>query len=61
MAGLVPAIHVLFLGRKEDVDARDICAKTRFALLPGHDGVKKLTPFFSSFVSCFRPHRPMPT
>jgi hypothetical protein len=23
------------------VDARDICAKTRFALLPGHDGVDK--------------------
>jgi hypothetical protein len=24
------------------VDARDICAKTRFALLPGHDGSFKL-------------------
>ena len=23
--------------QKEDVDARDICAKTRFALSPGHD------------------------
>jgi hypothetical protein len=23
--------------RREGVDARDICAKTRFALLPGHD------------------------
>jgi hypothetical protein len=38
MAGLDPAIHDLKLG-KEDVDARDICAKTRFARLPGHDGV----------------------
>ncbi|RZN31066.1 hypothetical protein CWO90_18215 [Bradyrhizobium sp. Leo121] len=36
MAGLVPAIHVLRC--RQDVDARDICAKTRFALLPGHDG-----------------------
>jgi hypothetical protein len=30
MAGLVPAIHALL--QKEDVDARHICAKTRFAL-----------------------------
>ena len=37
MAGFIPAIHVFFLSHKEDVDARDICAKTRFALLPGHD------------------------
>ncbi|KRR17348.1 hypothetical protein CQ14_13355 [Bradyrhizobium lablabi] len=38
MAGLVPAIHVFGTAeRKQDVDARDICAKTRFALLPGHD------------------------
>jgi hypothetical protein len=37
MAGLVPAIHVLRSGKK-NVDARDICAKTRFALKPGHDG-----------------------
>jgi hypothetical protein len=36
MAGLVPAIHVFNLWSK-DVDARHICAKTRFALLPGHD------------------------
>jgi hypothetical protein len=32
MAGLVPAIHVFFAAIKQDVDARDICAKTRFAL-----------------------------
>jgi hypothetical protein len=38
MAGLVPAIHVFLAEAAEDVDARDICAKTRFALLPGHDG-----------------------
>jgi hypothetical protein len=36
MAGLVPAIHVVCISKK-DVDARDICAKARFALLPGHD------------------------
>jgi hypothetical protein len=34
MAGLVPAIHAFGANRKsgKDVDARDICAKTRFAL-----------------------------
>jgi hypothetical protein len=31
MAGLVPAIDVVRISKK-DVDARDICAKTRFAL-----------------------------
>jgi hypothetical protein len=36
MPGLVPGIHVLPL--LQGVDGRDICAKTRFALLPGHDG-----------------------
>jgi hypothetical protein len=30
MAGLDPAIHALTIGKK-DVDARGICAKTRFA------------------------------
>jgi uncharacterized membrane protein len=37
------------------VDARDVCAKTRFALLPGHDEGKKLPghklPFLLSVVS----------
>jgi hypothetical protein len=28
------------LSRSQDVDGRDICAKTRFALLPGHDVVE---------------------
>jgi len=38
MAGLVPAIHVFLADAcGKGVDARDICAKTRFALLPGHD------------------------
>ena len=38
MPGLVPGIHVFTAGiGKKDVDGRDICAKTRFALLPGHD------------------------
>jgi hypothetical protein len=33
MVGLVPAIYALLLSfQKQDVDARDICAKTRFAL-----------------------------
>jgi hypothetical protein len=36
MPGLVPGIHV-FLSWARDVDGRDICAKPRFALLPGHD------------------------
>jgi hypothetical protein len=36
MPGLVPGIHAL-LARPQDVDGRVICAKTRFALLPGHD------------------------
>ena len=40
MAGLDPAIHASFLIGEKNVDARDICAKTRFALLPGHDGVR---------------------
>ncbi len=38
MAGLVPAIHVFFPAPGgKDVDARHIRAKTRFALLAGHD------------------------
>jgi hypothetical protein len=32
MAGLVPAIHAFSAANKKDVDARDIRAKTRFAL-----------------------------
>jgi len=32
MPGLVPGIHVFTFGLKQDVDGRDICAKTRFAL-----------------------------
>jgi len=30
-----------FFGNK-NVNGRDICAKTRFALLPGHHGVRSL-------------------
>jgi hypothetical protein len=37
MPGLVPGIHVQ-LAAKNGVDGRAICAKTRFALLPSHDG-----------------------
>jgi hypothetical protein len=32
MPGLVPGIHVLIPVSEKDVDGRDICAKTRFAL-----------------------------
>jgi hypothetical protein len=35
MPGLVPGIHVfLFNAARQNVDGRDICAKTRFALCP---------------------------
>jgi hypothetical protein len=37
MAGLDPAIHPLKKGHLFLMDARVICAKTRFALLPGRD------------------------
>jgi hypothetical protein len=42
MAGLVPAIHVVLFGNSKDVDARHICAKTRFALQAGHDDLETL-------------------
>jgi hypothetical protein len=38
MPGLVPGIHVFYRPFDEDVDGRDSGVKTRFALLPGHDG-----------------------
>jgi hypothetical protein len=38
MPGVVPGMNVFTSARKKDVDGRDTCAKTRFALLPGHDG-----------------------
>jgi hypothetical protein len=53
MPGLDPGIHAFPLDCQfhvdcQDVDGLDICVdicvnarKTRFALLPGHDGVKK--------------------
>jgi hypothetical protein len=37
MPGLVPGIHVFFSSSRKYVDGRDNFAKTRFALLPGHD------------------------
>jgi hypothetical protein len=37
MPPLVAGIHVFLEHGRKDVDGRDICAKTRFALLPGHD------------------------
>jgi hypothetical protein len=36
--------HPRLVTSKKDVDARDICAKTRFALLPGHDEDKTTVP-----------------
>jgi hypothetical protein len=39
MAGLVPAIHVLFYARKEGVDARHKMRQDGASRLPaGHDG-----------------------
>jgi hypothetical protein len=32
MPGLVPGIHVFKFSASKDVDGRDVCAKTRFAL-----------------------------
>jgi hypothetical protein len=43
MPGFVPGIHVLSAHEKEDVDGRTSSAKTRFALLPGHDDFRNLT------------------
>ena len=40
MPGLVPGIHVL-LSMQQDVDGRGTWAKTRFALLPGHDELEE--------------------
>jgi hypothetical protein len=37
MPGLDPGIHVLPSPNKKGADGRVIFAKTRFALLPGHD------------------------
>jgi hypothetical protein len=39
MAGLVPAIHVFIIAVKETWMPRTSCAKTRFALKPGHDEI----------------------
>ncbi len=44
MAGLVPAIHAVTDRAKNGVDARAICAKTRFALLPGHNDRRTRRP-----------------
>jgi hypothetical protein len=43
MAGLDPAIHPLKKKPSFLMDAGVICAKTRFALLPGHDEKRELT------------------
>jgi hypothetical protein len=42
MAGLVPAIHVLCIGKNKDVDGRDIGERSDVVLrtaMPGHDGI----------------------
>jgi hypothetical protein len=41
MPGLVPGIHVLQLAMTKTWMAGSSSAKTRFALLPGHDGFEK--------------------
>jgi hypothetical protein len=46
MAGLVPAIHVLFAARPEDVDARVIGERSDAVLrtaMPGHDESQPVT------------------
>ena len=43
MTELVPGIPRL--GRKNDVDGRDLCTKTRFALLPGHGELERVLEF----------------
>jgi hypothetical protein len=54
MPGLVPGIHVFFLNGvlEQDVDGRDICAKTRFALKPGHDELEVICLCRISGLSC---------
>jgi hypothetical protein len=42
MAGLVPAIHALTLPNEKTWMRGTSGAKTRFALLPGHDDVLEL-------------------
>jgi hypothetical protein len=43
MAGLVPAIHVLFAAEKKDVDARNKC---------GHDGGELFAPYINKPCRC---------
>jgi hypothetical protein len=43
MAGLVPAIHVLCLGKEKDVDAR---------VKPGHDG-GEMPPYSAALFAAF--------
>src|SRR5258708_12430534 len=48
MAGFIPAIHVLFFGDKQDVDARDFRREDGASrLLPGHDGPGVIRSFSS--------------
>jgi hypothetical protein len=60
MPGLVPGIHAL-ASLKKDVDGRDFGLKTRFALLPGHDGLpcpRELSGFADEFQLSGRFQRP---
>jgi uncharacterized membrane protein len=48
MAGFIPAIHVLFFGDKQDVDARDFRREDGASRLsPGHDGLGVIRSFSS--------------
>jgi uncharacterized membrane protein len=51
-AHLCPAIHVLFSGRKEDVDARDFRREDGASrLLPGHDGWSVVRHFSAALLA----------
>src|SRR5258708_26916843 len=52
MAGFIPAIHVLFFGDKQDVDARDFMGEDGGSrLLPGHDGRVVMRSFRSALLA----------
>src|SRR5260221_3594254 len=52
MAGFIPAIHVLFFGDKQDVDARDFMGEDGASrLLPGHDGPVVMRSFRSALLA----------
>src|SRR5260370_3601101 len=52
MAGFIPAIHVLFFGDKQDVDAGDFMGEDGASrLLPGNDGPVVMRSFRSALLA----------